>query len=200
MTQLSTGSLDLKKAGQLIYFFLDHADRRGMHITKLRLIKWIYIAERESYREFGEPLIGDKLCSLKHGPVPSETLAMIEGKKLSTWSNIFLVYRQNKHQYLQIAKNCLYSNVDNLDRFSEAEIQVLESVWEKYGSWSSKRLETHLHDKSEFPEWVWKTGDGTNWIELETILESVGFTADQVPQMVEKIIAFNSDQLKGLGQ
>ena len=145
-------------------------------------------------------MIGDRLCSLEHGPVPSETLAIIEGKKGSNWGNIFSLERKNKHQYLQIAINCPYSSVDNLDRFSEAEIQMLESVWEKYGSWSSKKLETYLHDTSKFPEWVWKRGDGTNWIELETILASVGFTADQVPQMVERIIAFNSYQPKGFGQ
>lgn len=195
MTQLSSECLDLKKTGQLVYFFLKKASERQMHVTKLRLIKWIYLAERESYKEFGEPLINDKLCSLEHGPVPSGTLSIIEGKKENVWKDIFSVARDgSRHQYLQLVNNCVYSSSDDLDRFSDAEVQLVESVWAEYGVWSSKRLETHLHDVSAFPEWNWKQGDKTNWIELETLLSSVGFSDEQIPQIVSNIVAFSSPQ------
>lgn len=192
MTQLSSNSLNLKKGEQLVYFFLNKAAKKQMHITKLRLIKWIYLAERESYKEFGEPLIGDRLCSIKHGPVPSETLAIVEGKRHEIWRNVFSVERQHKHQYIRVSDGCIYSSEDDLDRFSDAEMHMLESLWNHYGKWSSNKLEKYLHDKSKFPEWKWTEGDKTNWIELETLLSSVGFSNNEIPAMVEKIVAFSS--------
>lgn len=191
MTQLTSDCFDSVKAGQLVFFFLDKAAKRGMSVTKLRLIKWLYLAERESYKEFGEPLVGDRLASLRHGPVPSETLAVIEGKRTSTWGQILYVERKNKHQYVHLATDCVYSTPDDLDRFSDAEIELLESIWAQYGSWSSVKLEGYLHDRSNFPEWDWHDGDRTNWIELETLLKSVGFRDDQIGPMVQKVVSFS---------
>lgn len=190
MTQLSGEYFDAVKGGQLVFFFLDKASKNGMHITKLRLIKWLYLAERESYKEFGEPMIGDRLASLAHGPVPSGALAIIEGKR-NDWRNIISIERKSKHQYVHLAPECPYLTTEDLDRFSDAEITVLESTWIQYGSWSSVALERHLHDTAVFPEWQWKKGDGTNWIELETVLTSVGFDVEQISAMVKKITTFS---------
>ena len=192
MTQLTQKDFNSTKAGQLVYFFLSKAALKQMNITKLRLIKWLYLAERESYIEFGEPLVGDKLAAIQHGPVLSETLAMIEGKRIDGWHNIISVRRDaHRHQYVELADNCIYRHTDELDQFSDAEIAILNNVWQKYGDWSAIKLEKHLHDTTLFPEWQWKKGDKTNWIDVETMLESVGFEQKDIPQMAEKIVSFS---------
>lgn len=198
MTQLTKEYFDVKKAGQLVYYFLHKASLRGAHITKLRLAKWLYLAERFSYQEFGVPMIGDRLGAMKHGPATSELVAIIEGTSRTFNKNIFdkifFVSRNNKHQYVELAEDCLYTSTDELDRFSDAEVELLENVWREYGSWSAGRLEKHLHDIKYFPEWDWQKGDTTNWIDLEKILAVVGFDTDDIGPMVENILAFSAVQ------
>lgn len=196
MTQLTIEYFDVKKAEQLVYFFMKKSTDMGMNVTKLRLIKWLYLAERESYKEFGEPLTGDRLGALRHGPAPSETLAIIEGKSRAfpamLWSNTIRVDREHRHQYVKLGPTCAYRSIDELDRFSEAEIVLLEGIWGKYGRWSATRLERYLHDANNFPEWRWKEGDGTNWIDTEDILECVGFDRGDIESMVSHILAFKA--------
>lgn len=204
MTYLTINHFDVKKAGQLVFYFLKKSSETGMHVTKLRLIKWLYLAERASYEEFGEPMTGDKLGALRHGPVPSETLALIEGTSrafpMDLWDKLIKVDRIHRHQYVTLAANCPNQSPDDLDRFSEAEADLLERTWEKYGSWSATRLERHLHDTNIFPEWNWKEGDGINWINIETILAAVGFENSVIESMVKYIVAHDSMPLPDIPQ
>lgn len=194
MTQLTLRHFDAKKAEQLIFFFLKKAEASQKNITKLRLIKWLYLAERGSYQEFGSPLTGDRLGALRHGPAPSETLALIEGKSRNFATNLLsqtiTVEKNPRHQYVHISKTCRYNSLDDLDRFSEAEMELLESIWQEYGEWSARDLETHLHNTNIYPEWTWKRGDGTNWIELENLLQYVGFPSEEVESITNGIVAF----------
>ncbi|WP_169737292.1 Panacea domain-containing protein [Simplicispira psychrophila] len=196
MTQLTTSYYDVNKAAQLVFFFLKKSSERHMNITKLRLVKWLYLSERASYEEFGEPLTGDKLGALRHGPAPSETLALIEGTSRAfpgnPWKNIIKVDREPKHQYVSLTSNCEYKSIEDLDRFSDAELILINFIWEKYGGWSAKDLESHLHDTNLFPEWSWKEGDGTNWIDIETILKVVGFDEASIEPMVKNIVNFSN--------
>lgn len=195
MSQLTDKYFDVKKAGQLVYYFLSKAGERKGNITKLRLAKWLYLAERNSYKEFGEPMIGDRLAAMRHGPATSELVAIIEGKSrkfdADIYKDIISVVRENGHQYVKLVPECQYKSIDDLDRFSEAEIELLDSIWNEYGRWSAVRLENHLHDTKFFPEWNWKEGDGTNWIDIETILRVVGFSQDDIGPMVDNILAFS---------
>ena len=195
MSQLTDKYFDVKKAGQLVYYFLSKAGERKGNITKLRLAKWLYLAERNSYKEFGEPMIGDRLAAMRHGPATSELVAIIEGKSrkfdADIYKDIISVVRENGHQYVKLVPECPYKSIDDLDRFSEAEIELLDSIWNEYGRWSAVRLENHLHDTKFFPEWNWKEGDGTNWIDIETILRVVGFSQDDIGPMVDNILAFS---------
>ncbi|RQV22461.1 DUF4065 domain-containing protein [Burkholderia cenocepacia] len=198
MTQLTIDYFDVKKAGQLVFYFLHQAETSGKNITKLRLAKWLYLAERASYQEFGEPMLGDRLAAMKHGPAPSEVVAILEGKSRSfprdIFDDIITVSRPKGHQYVSLAEDCIYSSTDDLDRFSDAEIELLDSIWKEYGNWSAVRLENYLHDTKEFPEWNWKEGDKTNWIELENLLSIVGFPDDEIGLLIERILAFRPNK------
>src|SRR6266496_928616 len=68
---------DEAKAAQIATFF---ALRREGAIEVLTLAKLMYLAERASYERYAAPLTGDKLCSMEHGPVLSQTLNYIRGE------------------------------------------------------------------------------------------------------------------------
>lgn len=63
-----------KRTTQAAAFFLFKA---GGKLPVLKLMKLLYLAERESYRQYGEPISGDNLVSMPHGPVLSQTLNLM---------------------------------------------------------------------------------------------------------------------------
>lgn len=193
MTQLSRAAYDETKASEVAFYFLMRAKQTDMSITKLRLVKWMYLAERAAYEKFGEPLTGDALCSLKHGPVPSVTLRLIERPRQvvsnGAWASVVEVFQHSKHVYVSVKDSCSYRTADDLRRLSDDEVELLNDVWKKFGKMSSKHLETYLHDPVHTPEWNWSEGDGGNPIELEDLFQAVGYSAEQTEQLVENIQA-----------
>ena len=196
MTQLSPSSFNEAKAAQVAFFFLLKAKQFRMNITKLRFIKWMYLAERFCYQKFGEPLTGDSLFSMQHGPVLSGVLYLIEDpKKLKKingfWQAVVSVKPESRHQYIALNSQCEYKKNDDLRELSEAEIELLEEVWQEYGGLNAKQLETRLHDHQYFPEWHWKKGDGSNPIELESLLPILGYSDSETQALIRHI---QSDQ------
>jgi len=47
----------------------------------LKLMKLLYLADRESMRRNGRPISGDRYVSMDHGPVLSQTLNLINGAR-----------------------------------------------------------------------------------------------------------------------
>ena len=66
-----------RKAAQMAAFFLGQLlDRKMPH---LKLMKLLYLSDREAVRAFGWPISGDRLVSMPHGPVLSQTLNLMDG-------------------------------------------------------------------------------------------------------------------------
>ena len=63
------------KTAQVAAFFLAKAP--GHRMPHLKLMKLLYLADRESMRETGYPMSWDRLVSMPHGPVLSTTLNLI---------------------------------------------------------------------------------------------------------------------------
>jgi uncharacterized phage-associated protein len=49
----------------------------GGKMTRLRLLKLLYIADRESIAETFQPITGDDVVAMDHGPVLSKTYRLI---------------------------------------------------------------------------------------------------------------------------
>jgi uncharacterized phage-associated protein len=201
MTQLTVDYFDAEKAGQLMFYFLHKAATSGNNVTKLRLTKCLYLAERASYQHFGEPMIGDQLVSTQHGPAPSEVMSILEGRSRAIPKDVFAgivtVSRPSGHQFLSVAPDCVYRSADDLDRFSDAEIELIDQIWVESGNWPTGQLETDIHDSSPFPEWNWKDGDRSNWIELEDLLRIVGYPDVEIEPLIRKILSFRPQMAAG---
>jgi len=48
-------------------------------MDRVRLLKLLYIADRESIAQTGEPILGTKLVAMKWGPLHSKVLDLING-------------------------------------------------------------------------------------------------------------------------
>ena len=50
----------------------------------MRLIKLLYIADRESLKETGRPITGDSVVAMERGPVLSHVLGLIKGQSFNS--------------------------------------------------------------------------------------------------------------------
>ena len=69
-----------RKAAQAAAWLLFRA---GGTMPLLKLMKLLYLAERRSLELHAEPLIGDRLVSMQHGPVLSRTYNHMNGAVVS---------------------------------------------------------------------------------------------------------------------
>jgi uncharacterized phage-associated protein len=170
---------DELKAAQVAAFFLKQSQGR---INVLKLVKLMYLSERESYRRFGEPLTGDRLVSMDHGPVLSRTLNYINGATESAPGGWESWIEDRAGHELRLRK--AISSAEDLDRLSDAELGLLRDVWSQFGPMDKYVLRDWTHDNC--PEW--KDPDGSSEpIRYETLLAELGYNAEQTREVMDRI-------------
>ena len=136
-----------RKAAQTIAYF---AMKSGGVLAVLKAVKLVYLADRESMSRYGFPIQDERLVSMPKGPVNSTTLNYINGEMEDAeekgWTT-FLSDRANHEVGLARAE----ITEDDLDELSDADIQVLESVWSKFGAMDRWKIVEWTH--YNIPEW-----------------------------------------------
>jgi len=157
------------KAIQATAYLLRREPTRQMNY--MRLLKLLYIADRESIQKTGRPITGDAVAAMERGPVLSEVLDLIKGLHLRSpdWSNFI---QRNEYDVRLVQE----PGVAKLSRF---EIELLEQVAEEHRARDEWAMVEFTHS---FPEWR-KNDPGksksSKWIPLHDILEAVGRSADE---------------------
>lgn len=147
----------------------------GKQMSYLRLLKLLYIADRESLRETGRSITGDHAVAMKHGPVLSGVLDLIKAKHIEAplWSQFI------KMEGYRVA----LTNDPKNGELSRYEIAKLQEVSERYAAnddWDMVEI-TH-----RFQEWIRNDpGESSKPIAIEDILDAVGRSADKEAIMQE---------------
>lgn len=167
-----------KIAAQVAAYFI-HREKGSIKI--LKLMKLMYLAERESLKRYGEPMMGDALVSMKHGPVMSITLDHINGFIPSIkggWDEVI----SDREDHNVTTRNEV--NVDKLLELSEADIIVLKVIYEEFGDFDQYKLCDHTHDHCG--EWE-NPKDSSNDIPYERLLKNIGFSSTVASQIDKRI-------------
>lgn len=132
-----------RKAAQTAAFF---ALKAGGTINKLKLVKLLYLSERESMLEFDEPLFFDRLVSMDYGPVTSISLDHINGLKDSKFWPSFI-------RFVGLYDVSAVEGITEteLDDLSKADRKILEKLWAKFENFSQFELAEWTHRNC--PEW-----------------------------------------------
>lgn len=134
---------DARKAAQVAAFFCAKA---GGEIHTLKLVKLIYLADREAMAEAGSPITHDRFVSMKNGPVVSETYSHITGDSESDrWDDLL---RDGADHMVALARPLTDVDDDELSRFDK---RIMESVWAKFGGMDRFELVKWTHKNC--PEW-----------------------------------------------
>ncbi|MDB5855602.1 MAG: hypothetical protein JWR22_3643 [Herminiimonas sp.] len=171
-----------RKAAQAAAYFLFRARGR---LSVLKLMKLLYLAERKSYELYGEPMIGDTLVSMEHGPVLSRTLNKINGMTPSEpngWDK--WISDREGHAVALRDSSLIRSPEEDLLELSGADTDVLNEIWTSFGHFDQYELRDYTHDQC--PEWVDPHGSSFP-IHLNRLLQVLQFAPPQSAALVERI-------------
>ncbi len=134
--QPAAGFRSRKSAQMCAYFAL--AD--GGTIEKLKLIKLIYLSERKFLSEYHHPMLFDELYSLPNGPICSATLNGIDG----------IIHDELWSEYIARNGNIVVAvsslDRDGLNEVSDAEMDVISSIWDDFGQMTSSQIRNYTHE------------------------------------------------------
>lgn len=166
-----------RKVAQIAAYLLH---LRGGCMSHLKLMKLMYLADRAAYERFGRSLSGDRAVSMRHGPVLSRTLDLMDGDEESMpggWSSLISAKENNE---LSLQKEV---NVGALDQLSRADLEVLDQVFAKFGRMRRWEIRDYSH---KLPEWQDPNGSMLP-IATQDILHALGKTADEVVGLMDRM-------------
>ncbi len=167
-----------RKVAQMAAFLLRKQNDRMPH---LKLMKLLYLADRESMGRFGAPISGDRIVAMPHGPVLSMTLNLMDGDVESApggWDGLI----SDKENHELSLKHAITR--DDLDELSQADIDVLEAVWAQFGHMDKWTIRDYTHDHC--PEWTDPNGS-SNPISYESVFRALGQPAEVAMELSARI-------------
>ncbi|MDQ6962229.1 MAG: Panacea domain-containing protein [Mariprofundaceae bacterium] len=166
------------KTAQMAAYFLLLCGNRMPH---LKLMKLLYLSDRKAMNEYGFPISGDKFVSMDYGPVLSTTLNLINGwikPKDNGWES-WVTDKENHHVALKDG-----ITRDNLDELSEADIQIMDSVWNTFKNYNQWRIAEYTHTHCS----EWKDPKGSLIpISYHEIFKALGKSNEEAQFLSERI-------------
>ena len=142
---------------------------------RLRLLKLLYIADREALKQRGVPILGGLMVAMKHGPLHSEVYDLIKGSHASEaeWSACF----QSQGNSIS-----MIHDPGRMD-LSPFEIDLLNSVTDQYQDVDTWELSELTHG---FQEWINSFQKGTSrHIPSEQLLKALDFSHEEIASIMQ---------------
>lgn len=133
-----------KKATQAINYFARNS--RNNSISKLKVIKLIWLADRYHIRKYGRPITGDVYYAMPYGPVGSTVKDISELCDLL--SEAEMSYAQD---FINHQNNVITSKKEVEEKvFSKTDLEALKFVFNNFYPYSPFELAKLSHS---YPEW-----------------------------------------------
>lgn len=171
-----------RKAAQVAAFFIFKA---GGSLEVLKLMKLMYLAERDSLERFGESITGDAFVSMPHGPVLSITLDHINHfvpSQNGGWNSWVSDKAGNK---VALKDPSMLRDENDLQALSEADLQSLQHIWQEYGHRSAWDLREMTHN-GLCPEWSDPHGSSRP-IPMLKLLKVLGYPQEVAVDLIKRM-------------
>ncbi len=168
------------KAAQMAAWFIQ---QRGGRISHLKLMKLLYLADREAMQQHGFPISGDHFAALPHGPVLSQTLSLADGScesKPGGWES----WMSDKDNHEIGLRRTVSREV--LDQLSDAELEVMQKVWAQFGRMTRWEIRDYTHQHC--PEWIDPQGSSKR-IPYRNVFKALGHDTAQAIELSARIDA-----------
>jgi len=152
----------------------------GGPMGRMRLLKLLYLAEREALKRSNRPICGGLYVSMPHGPVMSEVYDLIRGQawgESAVW-NARIVAADERDLMLR-------GEIDP-DSLSDADIAVLKDTFRRFKHMTDGQIYRFVHDPAKVPEYRDPEGSSAP-IPAAHVLEAVGKTAPEIVTIAEEV-------------
>ena len=147
----------------------------------LKLMKLLYLAERESLKRYGLPMTGDRLVSMDHGPVLSNALNLVNGTSIDSIENGWDSWIPPRQRHDVALEKQVHD--DDFDELSKADKDILEYVWKEFGGFNKWQIRDHTHTLQE-----WKDPQGTSLpIAYKDVFLALGYEEHEACRLSEEI-------------
>ena len=167
------------KAADLAFRLLE---KHSGKMSYLKLVKLMYIVERESLLRWGRSVTYDRFVSMPHGPVLSRTLDLITEEAPPDELSVFNQHISQPNDYKVGLREPFPMENSTL---SPAEIDLIDDVYGQYGHLGRWNLVEITHS---FPEWEDPQGSSTD-ISIRSILERNGKTEPEADAILSELNA-----------
>lgn len=170
---------DEAKATQAAAWFLK---LRGGQMHYVKLIKLLYLTDREALLRWGVPVTTDRHVSMDNGPVTSRILNLItEDRPKPVWSEyISAPLGEYEVKLLKEAPT---------DRLSPAEEKLMQEIFDQYGHRNRWDLVDNVMHR--LPEWQDPHGSSIP-ISIRDILEAAGEGEEQIRAVIKELNAIRN--------
>ncbi len=163
---------DEKKVTEAAAFLLE---LRGGCMHYIKLIKLLYIADRQAFSEWGIPISNDNYVSMDNGPVLSQTYNLIkEGGRF--WSEYISAPFGDYEVQLSVP-------LQNKRKLSPAEEEILRRVFDGYGYLNRWKIVDFMHT---LPEWR-NPGGSSIPISTDEILQALAEPEENIHAILAEI-------------
>lgn len=157
---------------------------RGGQMSYMKLIKLLYLADREALLRWGRPITTDRYVSMDKGPVVSRIYSLITEEippgEESFWRRHISAPEANYEVRLLSEPKPW--------ELSRAEEALLDEVFQKYGALDRWKVVEITHD---LPEWQDPNGSSVP-IEYGDILRAGGKTDEEIAEIEAELAALEA--------
>ena len=135
-------------------------EKQVPHLTKGKICKLMFLADKHHVVRHGRPIIGARYCALEHGPVPSQLLDLLSeiesGKTTSPEA-------KELSSALSLDRRYTYPHVGGIEKpdlaqLSESDVEALDEVVREYGRRTFTELRGLTHEMPAYKlAWESKT-------------------------------------------
>ena len=151
--------------------------KRGGAMSYMKLIKLLYLVDREALLRWGRPVTFDRYVSMKNGIVLSNTYDLILDNSLpgsEYWS---------KHISAPSDYEITLMKEPPFDELSQMEIGLIDEIFLNYGACNRWELVEKIH---ELPEWIDPDHSAIR-VEYKDILTAAGKTDSEVQEILHEL-------------
>lgn len=160
-----------ERIAQMTAFLLQLSGGRESY---LKLMKLLYLADREYMTQFGDSISKDHMVSMPYGPVLSQTLDRFQGYGQDGWLN----WIKGEANY-EVALNRQFER-DDLDELNDVQLGVLKSVYDRFGHLDRWQLVDYTHQHCS----EWQDPHGSSFpINPEDLFRAVGKTDEEARRL-----------------
>jgi uncharacterized phage-associated protein len=144
--------------------------QEGGSMQKLKLVKLLYLAERESIALRMRPIFYDENFSLPKGPAGTNVIDGINGKKDSgTWREYMSAPDAN--DVVTVNERLVDDDFADL---SDAEIGIVKRLSKQFRDFDGDGIRAYTHDRKHVPEYEERSA-GRSLITDEAVATALGF-------------------------